>query len=161
MKYSQSNRPIESDCTAPLTIVETAAVEVGPEDETEQHIPYPNIDKVVLSPGTLIVNGTNVDISRREATLLYMLIRYAQLRGPDDPLYFPAVKLLTGLHCGDDVEAVYKVVNRVRTRLAGAKLNRNLIDSRRGHGYRVSTRPSNLTLIGFRESRLNGARKSA
>ena len=117
----------------------------------------------VLKAARVSINGTNIDLEVRELLLLFVLVRQARNQGLDrnrfrgsDARFASVATLieeierakteakLEGLwqHAVDT--DVHKAISSLRTKLAGAGFNRNLIEGKRGSGYRLSTSYWNL-----------------
>jgi hypothetical protein len=117
----------------------------------------------VLKKSGISINGTSLDLEVRELLLLLVLARQARsplrdrahIRGTE--ARFTRVATLIEEIDRAKAEAnlgelwrnaidtdVHKAVSSLRKKLAGAGFNRNLIEGKRGSGYRLSTPNWNL-----------------
>ena len=117
----------------------------------------------VLKAARVSINGTNIDLEVRELLLLFVLVRQARNQSLDRNRFrgsaarFASVATLIEEIERAKTEAkleglwqhavdtdVHKAISSLRTKLAGAGFNRNLIEGKRGNGYRLSTPRWNL-----------------
>jgi hypothetical protein len=117
----------------------------------------------VLKASRVSVNGTSIDLEVRELLTLFGMVRQAQsqarertrVRGAEARFTSVATLLeeierakaeakLEGLWQYAIDTDVHKAISSLRRKLAVAGLNRNLIEGKRGSGYRLSTPHWNL-----------------
>jgi hypothetical protein len=125
-----------------------------------------------LESGRVGVNGSSIDLEVREMLVVFGLAREVRRRsrawvlGREAEAHFVRVSALIEEIDRAKAEAglpnlwrnaidtdVHKAVSSLRSKLAGAGLNRNLIEGRRGSGYRLSTPYWNLVEPGANDAR--------
>jgi len=117
----------------------------------------------VLKASRVSVNGTSMDMEVRELLTLFSMVRQAQGPAREHSRFRgAAVRFASVATLLEEIERakaeakleglwryavdtdVHKAISSLRKKLAGAGLNRNLIEGKRGSGYRLSTPHWNL-----------------